>query len=144
MLAGRGGGDASGVWTGGGRAGLRGYRAECARETCPRDGVRMGAREVQDDPADGAPHLHADRDQGLPEPRDLRAAKGGAVRPELEFLKQDEGRRRRREAQLIGPEARATGAPERQGEFEFLEAILAVAARNRRGCKSTPASAADS
>ena len=53
----------------------------------------MGAREVQDDPADGAHHLHADRDQGLPEPRNLRATQGGAVRPELEFLKQDEGRR---------------------------------------------------
>ena len=83
---------------------------------------------MQDDAADGAHDLHADRDQGLPEPRDLRAAERGAVGAQLQLLTQDEGRRRQRDAQLIGPEARATGAPEGEGVFEFLQAILAIAA----------------
>ena len=111
-----------------GGAGLRGHGAERARETRPGGGVGMGSREMQDDPADGAHDLHADRDQGLPQPRDLRAAERGAVRAELQLLKQDERRGRQRDAQLIGPEARATGAPEGEREFQFLEAILTVAA----------------
>ena len=127
-LAGRRGSDTSGVSAVGVVRGLRGHRAECARETRPGGGVGMGSREMQDDPADGAHDLHADRDQRLPQPRDLRAAERGAVRAELQLLKQDEGRGRQRDAQLIGPEARATGAPEGEREFQFLEAILAVAA----------------
>ena len=38
------------------------------------------------------------------------------------------GRGGQRDAQLVGPEARATGAPEAEGEFQFLQAILTVAA----------------
>ena len=102
----------------------------------------MGSREMQDDPADGAHDLHADRDQRLPEPRDLRPAERGPVRAELQLLKQDERRRRQGDAQLIGPEAGATGAPEGEREFEFLEALLSRG-RNRRGVGSTRASAAD-
>ena len=83
---------------------------------------------MQDDPADGAHDLHADRDQGLPQPRDLGAAERGPVGAELQLLTQDERRGRQGDAQLVGPEARATGAPEGEGEFQFLEAILAVAA----------------
>ena len=61
-------------------------------------------------------------------PRDLGAAERGPVRAELQLLKQDERGRRQGDAQLIGPEARATGAPEGEREFQFLQAILAVAA----------------
>jgi hypothetical protein len=88
----------------------------------------MGPREVQDVPADGADDLAADRDQGLLKTWHLRAAaERGAVQPELLFLKYDEGRRRQRDAQLIGPEAGTTGASEGQREFDFLEPILAIA-----------------
>ncbi len=85
-----GGDDTSGATTAADRGGLRGYRAERARETRPRGGVGMGTREMQDDSADGAHDLHPDRDQGLPEPRHLRAAEGGPVRADLQLLKQDE------------------------------------------------------
>ena len=124
------GGDTSGAKTRAGRdtLTLRGHRAERARETRPRGGVRMGSREVQDDPADGSHDLHADRDQGLPEPRDLRPAERGPVQPKLQLLKQDEGRGRQGDPQLIGPEARATGAPESEGVLEFLQPILTIAA----------------
>ena len=88
----------------------------------------MGSRKMQDDPADGTHDLHADRDQGLPQPRDLGPAERGAVRAELELLKQDERRGRQGDAQLVGPEARAAGATEGEREFQFLEAILTVAA----------------
>ena len=67
---------------------------------------------MQDDPADGAHHLHPDRDQGLPESRDLGPAERGAVRAELQFLTQDKRRRGQGNPQLIGPEGGATGAPE--------------------------------
>ena len=71
----------------------------------------MGSREMQDDAADGAHDLHADRDQGLAEPWDLRTAERGPVGAQLQFLTEDEGRGGQRDAQLIGPEAGATGAP---------------------------------
>ena len=89
----------------------------------------MVTREMQDDPTDGAHHLDPDRDQRLPQPRDLRAAERGAVGAELQLLAEDKGRRRQRDAQLIGPEPRATGASEGQREFQFLEPILTVTAR---------------
>ena len=47
---------------------------------------------------------------------------------ELQFLEEDERGRRQGDAQLIGPEARTAGAPEGEGVFQFLEAILTVAA----------------
>ena len=56
------------------RGGLCGDGAERAGETRPGIGIWMGAREMQDDPPDGADHVHADRNEGLPESRDLRAA----------------------------------------------------------------------
>ena len=124
---------------------LGGRRAEVAREAPPRDGVGMGPREMQDDPADGAHDLHADRDQRLPQARDLRTAERSPVHTELQFLKQDERRRRQGDAQLVGPEARATGAPEGEGVFEFLQPILTIAAGAIDvGVRSTRASAADS
>jgi hypothetical protein len=89
----------------------------------------MGSREMQDDPTDGAHDLDPDRDQRLPQPRDLRAAERGAVGAELQLLAEDKGRRRQRDPQLIGPEARATGAPEGQRQFQFFASILTVAAR---------------
>ncbi len=89
---------------------------------------RDGTAEVQDDPTDRANDVDADRDEGLPQPRDLRATERGPVGVELELLEEHKSRRRQRDAQLIGPEARATGAPEGEGEFQFLEAILTVAA----------------
>jgi len=95
---------------------------------------------MQDDPADRAHDLHPDGDQRLPQPRDLCATKGSPVSAQLQLLPQDEGRRRQGDAQLIGPEACAAGAPEGEGLFQFLEAIFTVAARNRRGCRSTRAS----
>ena len=83
---------------------------------------------MQDDPADRPHDLHPDRDQRLPQPRDLRPAERGPVRMELQFLEEDERGRRQGDAQLIGPEARTAGAPEGEGVFQFLEAILTVAA----------------
>ena len=83
---------------------------------------------MQDDSADGPHDLHADRNEGLPESRDLRATERSPVEPELQLLKQDERRRREGDAELVGPEAGAAGAPEGEREFEFLEAILAIAA----------------
>ena len=82
---------------------------------------------MQDDAADGAYDLHADRDQGLAEPWDLRTAERGPVGAQLQLLTEDEGCGGQREAQLIGPEAGATGAPKGEGVFEFLQAILAIA-----------------
>ena len=64
---------------GAGAARLRGSRAQRARETRPGDRVGMGSREMQDDPADGAHDLHADRDQRLPQARDLCTAERGPV-----------------------------------------------------------------
>src|SRR4051812_27943513 len=94
---------------------LRGRRAEGAREACPRHGVGMGSGEMQDDPADRAHDLYAKRDERLPEARHLRPAKRGPVGAELQFLAEDEGRGGQRDAQVIGPEARATGAAEGEG-----------------------------
>ena len=48
---------------------------------------------MQDDPAHGAYDLHADRDQRLPQPRDLRTPERGPVRSELQLLTEDEGGR---------------------------------------------------
>src|SRR6478672_13261085 len=93
-------------------AGLSGNGAEPAGETPPQRRVRMGPGEMQDDPADGADDLDADRDQGLPESRHLGAAERGPVQPELQLLKQHEGRRGQGDAQLIGPEASAAGPSE--------------------------------
>jgi hypothetical protein len=111
-----------------GGAGLSGDSAERPREIRPRGGVGMGSREMQDEAADRAHDLHADRDEGLPEPGGLGAAERGPVRAELQLLKQDERRGRQRDAQLIGPEARAAGASEGEREFEFFEPILTIAA----------------
>src|SRR4029434_6101949 len=83
---------------------------------------------MQDEWADGSHDLHADRNEGLPESRDLRAAERGPVEPELQLLTQHEGRRREGDAQLVGPEAGAAGAPEGERQFEFLEAILTISA----------------
>jgi len=44
--------------------------------------------EMQDDAADGADDLHADRDERLPQPRHLRPAKRGPVGAELDLLKE--------------------------------------------------------
>ena len=89
----------------------------------------MGARELQDDPTDGADDVDADRDQRLPQPRDLGAAERGPVGVQLQLLAEHEGRGRQRDAQLVGPEPRATGTPEGEGVLQFLQAILTVAAR---------------
>jgi hypothetical protein len=88
----------------------------------------MGSREMQDDPADGTHDLHVDRDERLPESRDLRPAERGPVCVELQVLTQDERRRGQGDPQLIGPEGGAMGAPEGEGVFEFLQPILTVAA----------------
>jgi len=53
----------------------------------------MGSREMQDDPTDGAHDLDADRDQRLPQPRDLRTPERGPVRSELQLLAEHEGGR---------------------------------------------------
>ena len=74
---------------------------------------------MQDDPADRPHDLHPDRDQRLPQPRDLRPAERGPVRMELQFLEEDERGRRQGDAQLIGPEARTAGAPEGEGVFQL-------------------------
>jgi len=108
---------------------LRGRGAERPRDAGPRDDVGMGSREMQDDPTDRADDVDADRDQRLPQPRDLRTAERGPVGAKLQLLEEDEGRGRQRDAQLIGPEARATGTPEGEGVFKFLQPILAIAAR---------------
>src|SRR4051812_36470248 len=108
---------------------LPGRGAERPRETKPDRGLGMGSRVVEHNAADRSDDLDTDRDQRLSEPRDLGAAERGAVRAKLQLLKQDEGRRRQRDAQLVGPEARAAGAAEGEREFQFLEAILAVASR---------------
>ena len=50
----------------------------------------MGSWEMQDDATDGADDPYADRDQGLSQPRDLRAAERGPVRAQLQFLTEDE------------------------------------------------------
>ena len=62
------GDDTSGARTlgGDGAIALRGRGAERARQPRPGDGVGMGPREMQHDPADGAHDLHPDRDQRLP------------------------------------------------------------------------------
>ena len=70
----------------------------------------MGSREMQDDPTDGAHDLHPDRDQRLPQPRDLRAAERGPVGAQLQLLPEDERGRGQGDPQLVGPEACATGA----------------------------------
>jgi hypothetical protein len=83
---------------------------------------------MQDDPANRAHDLHADRDQRLPQARDLGAPERRPIGAPLQLLVEDEGRGRQRDAQLVGPEARATRAPKGQGEFQFFEPILTVAA----------------
>jgi hypothetical protein len=55
-----------------GGARLCGHGAEGARQALPQDGVGMGPREMQDDPADRTHDLHADGDERLPKPWDLR------------------------------------------------------------------------
>ena len=120
------GGDTSGAKTHADRGGLGGHGAERARELRPRGGVRMGSREMQDDPTDGAHDLHADRDESLPEPRHLGAAERGPVHPELQLLTQDERRGRQGDPQLIRPEARATGTSKGERVFEFLQPILTI------------------
>ena len=71
----------------------------------------MGLREVQDDPTDRADDVDADRDEGLPQPRDLRATERGPVGVELELLEEHERRRR----QLAPPPAELRLAGEARG-----------------------------
>ena len=100
---------------------------------------------MQDAPADGAHDVHPDRDQRLAQPRDLRAVERGPVGTQLQLLPQDKRRGGQGDAQLIGPEARATGTPEGEGVRQFFQSILTIRrGPNRRGCRSTWASAADS
>ncbi len=61
---------------------------------------------MEHDPTDGSHDLHADRDQCLAQPRDLRTAERGPVGTQLQLLPQDERRGGQGDAQLIGPEAR--------------------------------------
>jgi hypothetical protein len=95
--------------------------AEIGGEACPGEGVGMRAGEVQRDAAHGADHVDAEGDEGLAETRDLCPAECGVIQPELQFLKQDEGRGRQRDPELIGPEAGAARAAKREGS-------------NRRNC----------
>ena len=95
----------------------------------PRALIGMCLRGLQHDPAHGADDVHPDRDQRLSEAGDLGARERGAVGAELEFLEQDVGRGRERDAQLVGPEAGTTGAAERQRMVQLFQPIFAIPAR---------------
>jgi hypothetical protein len=83
---------------------------------------------MQDDPTHGAHDLHTDGDERLPQARHLHTAERSPFRAELDLLEEDEGRGRQGDAQLIGPEARTTGASEGERMFELLQPIFTVAA----------------
>ena len=89
----------------------------------------MGRGEMQDASTHGAHDPDTDRDQRLPEPGHLRARERGAVDTELQVLEEDIRGRGERDAELIGAEAGATGAPEGQGVMQFLQAIFGIPAR---------------
>ena len=83
--------------------------AEAASDGLPRVRVGVGAWEMQDDSAHRARDAHADLQQHEPQAPDLRARERGAVGAQLEFLQQHVRRGGQRDAELIGPEARAAG-----------------------------------
>ncbi len=85
---------------------------ERGRDGPPGVGIGMRARQVQDDPAYGACDARTDLQQDQAQPSDLRPRERSAVAAELEFLQQDVGGGRQRDAELVGPEARATRAAE--------------------------------
>ena len=95
----------------------------------PDLGFRMGSRKVQNDPPHRSHDVDANRQQRLAQARDLRARERGAIGAPLELLQQDIGGGAQEHAQLIGPEARATGPTEGERVMQFFQPILAVAAR---------------
>ena len=106
-------------------------RAEAERHGAPRLDVRMCPREVEVEPANGADDLHADLQERESQAPDLRARQRRPRGAALEALEQHVGGGTQQHAELIGPEARATRASEREVVVEFLEAI-SVQCRGRR------------
>ena len=76
---------------------------------------------MQDDPTDGADDVDADRDQRLPQPRDLRTAQCRPVGVQLQLLEEHERRGRQRDAQLIGPERVQLVRPKASASFSSLK-----------------------
>ena len=94
-------------------------------------GIEVGRRrrQMQDDAADRDDDMDAQLQQALAQPRHLGAGTRGARGPQPEFLHEDVRRGREEHAQLIGPEATATRAPDLEPVVEFLDPIFDVAAR---------------
>src|SRR6266851_6002592 len=82
--------------------------ADGAGELPPRGQPRECQRQVQDDPPRRALDPHSELDQSLPQRGDLSV--GGRGGPTAQLLKEDVRRQREQDAELVGPELRATGA----------------------------------
>ena len=89
----------------------------------PALAVRERSRQSQDEPAHRDDYLDADLEQFESQRRDLRPRPGGAAGREAQLLQQHVGRGGKQHAQLIGEEARAAGAVERDVE-QFFDPIL--------------------
>ena len=83
---------------------------------------------MEDDAADRDDDVDAELEQALAQRGHLRAGTRGARGPQPEFLHEDVRGGREEHAQLIGPEATATRAPDLEPVVEFLDPIFDVAA----------------
>src|SRR3990172_4036346 len=84
---------------------------------------------MEDDTAHRADDVDAEREQPLTQRGHLRTGAGRARGPQPEFLHEDIRGGREEHAQLIGPEATATRAPDLEPVVEFLDPIFDVAPR---------------
>ena len=69
---------------------------------------------------------HAEFEQAFPQGAHLRPRTRGAGRPQAQLLEQHVGGRAQQHPQLIGPEARATGAIDGQAVVQFFDAQFDV------------------
>src|ERR1700687_2117634 len=111
---------------------VRGSADTCAegeRDRTP--GVEAGRRrrQMEDDAARRDDDVRAQLEQPLAQPRHLGARIRGARCPQPEFLHEDVRSGGEEHAQLIRPEATATGATNLEPVVQFLDPVFDVAAR---------------
>ena len=108
--------------------GLSGPRPERSGDPGPVLAEREALGQAELDATGGGDNLHADLQQAVLEGPDLGSGTGSVRSVPAQFLHQDVGRRGQEDAELVGEEARATGAIDLKAILEFLDSVLRVTA----------------
>ena len=84
---------------------------------------------MENEAADGDDDLSAELEEAIAESGHLHPHRGRPGRSKSQLLHRDIGGCRQENAELVGPEARATGAVDGKIEEELLDAILGISPR---------------